>query len=329
MEKVKIGFVGTGQVAYRHLKEFDSMKNVEVTAVFDPKPENVEKFISQAPAGGIATYENFEELIKKSGVDGVVICSPHAFHLPQMRFAMDNGVNVMVEKPAVVTHEDYLELRDVVERTGGTLVVGYQRHYMPLVIGAKKLIEEGSIGDIFFISGFLAQDWVAVVKKAGRIWRLDPELSGRGQLTDSGSHFTAMLFFLTGMTAEEVGAFIDFHGEKVDVNTAFIVKFKEKAAGNFGILGVTASYGEYLMLWGKKGLIKLSLSENSYVQFNGEEKTREIPQAEPEAKSPADDFVKCILNKKKPATSLSVIEKVALLSDKIYEAYNSGTIAKV
>ncbi len=329
MKKVKIGFIGTGSIAYKHLKELNDTGKAEIVAVFDPKKENAERFIAQSASGGISTYGSDEELIEKGGVDGVVICSPHTLHLPQIKFAMENGIDVLVEKPAVVTYDEAVKLRKIVKRTKKALVVGYQRHYTSQVWGAKKIIDEGGIGDIFFVSGFLAQDWINLVTKSGRIWRFDPKLGGKGQLTDSGSHFVAMLFFLTGLTPVNIGAFIDFYDKKVDVNTACAVAFKEKALGNFGILGMDPNFRECLMLWGTKGVMKVSFSEDCYVHFNGEKEKKEIPAVEPEVKSPAEDLVRCILEGREPVTSLSIIEKVALLSDKAYESFRSGTIVKV
>jgi predicted dehydrogenase len=328
MEKVKVGFIGTGSIAYKHLKELNDTGKAEIVAVFDPKPESVKKFIEQASSHNISTYSSDEELIKKSGVKGVVICSPHTMHLSQIKLAMENGINVLVEKPAVVTYDESVKLRDIVANTKKVLVTGYQRHYIPLIWGARKIIEEGGIGDLFLISGFLAQDWLGGVTRSGRIWRFEPELAGRGQLTDSGSHFMAEIFFLTGLMPSDTVSFIDFQDKKVDVNSVFIIRFKENVIGSFGILGMDPSFRESLMLWGKKGVIKLSLSENSYVQYNGEKETKEIPTVEPAAKSPADDFIRCILEGKKTVTSLSIIEKVANVSDKIYDSFRSGTIVK-
>jgi len=324
MKNIKVGFIGCGSISYKHLRQLKEVEGTEIIGGFDPKRENVEKFISEAGEGKF--FENEEKLIKN--VDAVIICSPHTFHLSQIKLALENGVDVLVEKPAVVTHKEAVELKKIIKKTGKKVVVGYQRHYMELPLSVKKLVKEGKIGKIIFVSGFLAQGWLSGVRKSGRLWRFDPQLSGKGQLTDSGSHFVGMLFWITGLTPEKVGAFIDFCGEKVDINTSFSVKFKEGSLGSFGILGFDPSFRELMMIWGEKGVIKLSLFENSYIYLNGKKEPEEIPVIKPKIKSPVEDLIKCVKDGKNPETDISVIEKVSLLSDKIYESFNKDIIVR-
>ncbi len=49
--------------------------------------------------------------------------------------------------------------------------------------------------------------------------RTDPELSGRGQLNDSGSHLPDIIFWMTDLGVSEVSAFCDDLGTPVDINT--------------------------------------------------------------------------------------------------------------
>ncbi len=324
MEEIRVGFLGCGGISYGHLRRFKEMEGVKIVSVFDPKKENVEKFIKEA-GGSIEVYKSDRELIRKGSPDGVVITSPHTFHFPQIKLALENNVNVLVEKPAVVSYREAQEVKKLIRKTKRVFVVGYQRHYMGSFLGAKKILDEKKIGKIVFVSGYLAQDWINIVKNSGRIWRFDPKFSGGGQLVDSGSHFVAMLFYLTGLTPAKVASFIDYHGMKVDINTAFIVNFKEKVVGSFGILGIDPSFREALLIWGEKGVIKVSAyGETSYVHYYGKKETEPIPQASCGVNSPAQDFIECIRGKKKPQTPFSVVEKVALLSDKIYQSAKKG-----
>ena len=330
MDRVKIGFIGCGGISFKHLRHMKEIENVEIKGIFDPNKENVEKFLKEA-GENVEVCENEEEVVK-SGIDGVVICSPHTFHFQQMKLALENGVNVLVEKPAVVSYEEAVELKKLVEKSKKAVVVGYQRHYLPVIHGARKIIEEGKLGEINFISGYLAQNWVELIKerKGKWNWRLLPEFSGKGQLTDSGSHFVALLFFLTGLNPERVSAFIDFKGEKVDINTGFLVNFRENVIGSFAILGIDTGFREKMVIWGENGVMKISPSDNSFlVHYKGEENPVKIPEEKIEVKNPSQDLIKCITSHKKPETSLDIVEKVALLSDKIYEAFYQNSIVKV
>jgi len=328
MKNVKIGFIGCGGISYGHLRNLKGIKEVEIAGIFEPNKENAEKFIKES--GKVEIYKSEKDLIKKGKLDGVVICSPHTFHFSQIKLALENGVNVLSEKPVVVNYKEAVQVKNLLKKTGKILVPGYQRHYMENFLSVKKIIEDGKIGKIFFISGYLAQNWIEIIKNTPRAWRFEPKLSGGGQLTDSGSHFVAMLFWLTNLTPVEVGSFIDYHGMKVDINTCFIVKFKEGPIGNFGILGIDPNFREAMLIWGEKGVIKISAyGENSYIHLNGEKEPSALKSIKSDIKSPAEDFVKCILYGKKPQTPFSVIEKVALLSDKIYQSYKKKEITKI
>jgi len=319
MDKISVGFIGCGSISYRHLNALKNIDGVEITGVFDPSRENSEKFAKQA-GGNTKIYSSEEELIKKGNINGVVICSPHKFHFPQIKLALENDLHVLVEKPAIINSEEASQIKKLIEEKKKIFVVGYQRHYMGNFLGAKKAIEEGKIGRIVFISGFLAQGWVQIIKESKRIWRFDPEVSGGGQLMDSGNHFLAMLFYLTDLTPKDVYAFIDYRGMKVDINTSFIVKFEEGPIGSFGILGIDPDFREALLIWGENGVIKISACrENSYLHLNGEKEPFPIEEVPSPVKNPAEDFIECIRGNRQPQTPFSVIEKVITLTDKIYK----------
>ncbi|HOL66863.1 MAG TPA: Gfo/Idh/MocA family oxidoreductase [bacterium] len=328
MKEIRVGFIGCGSIAYGHLRKLKSMEGVRVFGVFDPKEENVEKFGQEA--GEIEVYRSDRQLVKKGKPDAVVINSPHTFHFSQIKLALENGVHVLVEKPAVVNYREARAVRRLLKKTGRVLVVGYQRHYLGPFLSVRKILQEKKLGKIIFLSGFLAQNWIAGVKKSGRVWRFDPKFAGGGQLTDSGSHFVASLFFMTGLTPAKVFAFIDYHGMKVDINTAFTVSFKEKAIGSFGILGIDPGFREALLIWGEKGVVKVSAAgEDCYVHYTGSPEPEPLPETKVEPDSPAEDLIWCLRGKKQPQTPFEVIEKVALLSDKVYASFQKGKVVKV
>ncbi|HOK56403.1 MAG TPA: Gfo/Idh/MocA family oxidoreductase [bacterium] len=316
---IKIGFVGCGGISYRHLNDLKNMKDVKIVSAIEPNEDNFKKF-QDTYGEKLNLYKDEEEMIEREKLDGVVICTPHTLHFSQIKIALQKGIDVLVEKPAVVTYEESIEIRKLIEKTGKNVVVAYQRHYMPVFNGARKIIKE-KFGNIIFLSGFLAQYYYEPISTR-RPWRINPQLSGKGQLTDSGSHFVALLFFLTGLTPEKVASFIDFRGEKVDMNSAFIVKFKEGAIGNFGILAFDPSFRENLFIWDdKNNVLKVSAMENSYAQFKGEKETKNIEGLEIDVKNPSEDLIKCIKKEKKTHTDWKIVENVSLLSDMVYKAY--------
>ncbi len=68
-------------------------------------------------------------------------------------------------------------------------------------------------------------------------WRQVPELSGGGQLNDSGSHIVDIILWTSGLTAESVHGYIDNCETSVDINSAVGVKFTNGAQGTINIMG--------------------------------------------------------------------------------------------
>jgi len=322
---IKIGFIGCGGISYRHLNALKNIPDVKIVSAIEPNEENLKKFI-ESYGENLKVYEDEEEMIEREKLDGVVICSPHTFHFSQIKIALEKNIDVLVEKPAVVNYHEAIEIKNIMEKRVRRVVVAYQRHYMPVFNEVKKIIED-NFGKIIFLSGFLSQYWLGLFKTSDekRAWRLNPEFAGKGQLTDSGSHFVASIFFLTNLSPEKIASFIDFRGERVDINSAFIVKFREGAIGNFGILGYDPSWREGLYIWDENNnLVYVSLSDNSYVQFKGDKERKIINGIEIDVKNPCEDFIKCIKGEKQPHTNWEIIEKVAILSDMVYKSYFEG-----
>lgn len=316
---IKVGFIGCGGISYRHLSDIKKIKDVKVVSVIEPNENNFKRF-EEYYGEKLNLYTNEEEMIEKEKLDGVIICTPHTLHFSQIKSALEKGINVLVEKPAVVKYEEAVEIREIMKKKNKKVVVAYQRHYNPIFNSVRKLIKQ-EFGKIVFLSGFLAQYYYEPIK-INRPWRADPKFSGKGQLIDSGSHFVAMIFFLTDLTPEKIASFVDFRDEKIDMNSAFIVKFKEGAIGNFGILAFDPSFRESLFIWDdRNNVIKVSAMENSYLQLKGEKIPKEIEPLNIDVENPVEDFIRCITEGKEPHTSWDIIEKVALLSDMVYKSH--------
>src|SRR5581483_554736 len=78
----------------------------------------------------------------------------------------------------------------------------------------RNVIARGDLGDIYLVTGVCAQPWLKVV--AGT-WRTTLDLSGGGNLYDSGAHMFNAMLYLTGLSATEVFAFVDNKDQEVDV----------------------------------------------------------------------------------------------------------------
>jgi myo-inositol 2-dehydrogenase/D-chiro-inositol 1-dehydrogenase len=99
---VRIGMVGAGAVAARHVRTLLAMDGVEVAAVADPALDRARELADEA---GAATYPNHMELLDAERLDAVYICVPPFAHGAPELAVIDAGLPMFVEKPVAIDQE--------------------------------------------------------------------------------------------------------------------------------------------------------------------------------------------------------------------------------
>ena len=102
LSKVRIGMVGAGAVAARHVRTLLAMDGVEVAAVADPALERAGALAAEA---GAAVHPNHMELLEAERLDAVYICVPPFAHGPPELAVLDAGLPMFVEKPVAIDQE--------------------------------------------------------------------------------------------------------------------------------------------------------------------------------------------------------------------------------
>ncbi|MGC8835289.1 MAG: Gfo/Idh/MocA family protein, partial [Armatimonadota bacterium] len=210
------------------------------------------------------------------------------------------NAHVLVEKPMVNWVGDAVMISKMVLGTGLHLVICYQRHYTPIYVTARKVVQDGLIGDITAFEVYLAQRW------GGGGWRGDPRFSGGGQPNDSGSHLQDMLLWITGLLPTKVEGTTDTRFQDdwgnlvpkfVEINSYSDITMENGAQGKLTIIGNTkVGFEEWVVLEGTKG--KLEIREGKLLHTkNGS--TEEIQPQMPEGypSSNIDNLVGLITGK--------------------------------
>ena len=217
--------------------------------------------------------EDYRELLDRP-LDAVVISTPHSRHFEHAKAALERGLHVMVEKPMTIDAEEAWDLAETSRRRGLHLLVPYGWNYAPYIQEAKRLLDDGGIGTIEFVSLTMASPIRQLL--AGRetphgegdmfrpdsaTWA-DPAVAGGGYGPAQLSHGTGMLFFLTPLRAGEVFAFMTGPGSRVELYDAISVKFGSGAigtiAGSSGIPGAH-KFQLDLRLFGSEGMLLIDV----------------------------------------------------------------------
>jgi predicted dehydrogenase len=323
-DKVRIGLIGCGGITHLHVGQLAAIPEAEIVALNDTSEGSIARLQERFPVTkGLPVFADYKEMLDTMKLDAVEISTPHTLHFQQAMDALDHGVNVLIEKPMVCTVGDAKTLMTHAKARDLIVELSYQRHFQPQYRYIKKAIEEGQIGTVTFVSALQCQNWKRAVSGT---WRQIPELSGGGQLNDSGSHLIDMLLWLTGLTVEEVYAFVDNLGTPVDINSALSVKFTNSAQGTVSVVGDAPNWWEDFTIWGDKGALYYRNGSLSQCGMDG---AMFQPENLPEGSNPDRNFVDAIQGKDvvwaPPVCGLRVIE----LTEAAWKSAKLGAPVKV
>src|SRR3546814_20840446 len=113
-------------------------------------------------------FRSFEEMITKERqlpvekrMDFVSIVTPNHAHFAPAMMALENGFNVVIEKPITFTLEEAKQLKQKVEETGLMLLLTHTYAGYPMVKEARNMIKEGALGRIRRIYVEYPQGWLS------------------------------------------------------------------------------------------------------------------------------------------------------------------------
>jgi len=308
---VNVAFIGTGGVSAGHIKRMRDNPSAKIVALCDTNKKAL-KERAKLVGRKLPFYSDYEAMLAKEDIDAVVICTPHTLHYQQAMDCLDRGIHVLVEKPMVCSVDKAKKLLAKAEEVGKTLMVSYQRHYQPEFLWAHDAIQEGKLGNIFYISSYLSQNWAGITST----WRGRKELSGGGELMDSGSHIVDIVCYLSQLQPVEVTAFVSnefAQNEEVDILSSLSIRFDNRAIASISINGNSPWY-ESMIVSGTKGTLFFG-PETRWRLQSGEYTT--LPKL-PEPRSPDANFIAVIQGKEEPLSTGRDALKVVQITQAAY-----------
>ena len=265
--QVRIGFIGCGGISHGHVRNIAAIPEARIVALCDTDPTRIKVMKAGHPqTKDLPEFDDYKKMLDALEMDAVEIHTPHTLHFEQIMASLDKGLHVLTEKPMVCSVSHAKQVVEKVEQTGKVLLVSYQRHFQGQFRYMRDVIQSGQLGEVQFVSALQCQDWKR--SQQGR-WRLDPKLSGGGQLNDSGSHLVDILLWITGLRVREVSAFIENRGARVDIDSAVAIRFEKNAVGTLSVLGASPGWRESLTIWGSKGVLSLGPGPLTLQTYSG------------------------------------------------------------
>lgn len=149
--KLKIGIIGTGWIAECHMDSYLKMDDVEIVAGADLVPGKADAFFKRYGLENVRTYPSHKELIDNEELDAVSVCTYNMTHAECTIYALEHGVNVLLEKPMCVTLDEAVEIRRAEKKSGKVLSIGFQPRFDANMKEIKKIVESGELGKIYYI----------------------------------------------------------------------------------------------------------------------------------------------------------------------------------
>ncbi len=153
-KKLRIGFIGCGWIAGSHIRSFMKQPDVEIVAGCDLIPGKAEAFFKAHGVQGVKTdYASHKEMIddKSLELDAVTICTYNRQHAGPAIYALNNGLNVLLEKPFTVTLDEAVEVCRAEKASGKLLSIGFQPRMDANMKMIKKIVDSGALGQIYYI----------------------------------------------------------------------------------------------------------------------------------------------------------------------------------
>ncbi len=196
---IRFGVLGMGRAFTLMLPTFLVDQRLQLVAGFDPRVSSRTAFESTF---GARTYASEEEVCADPDVEWVYIATPHQLHTAHVELAATHGKHVLVEKPLSISLEDGARMVDACRRAGVWLIVGHSHSFNAPVLQARRLISEGSYGQVRMIEALQYTDFLY---RPRRPEELDTRQGG-GVVFSQAAHQVDVVRLLAGGLVESVRA---------------------------------------------------------------------------------------------------------------------------
>jgi predicted dehydrogenase len=148
--RLKVAVIGLGYWGPNLLRNLVELEGAEVVTICDSRSDRLEQWGKRYPA--VARTTSYLDVLSDDRIDAVVIATPVSTHFELAAQALRFGKHTFVEKPLAGSADEAAELVRLARRAGRVLMPGHTFLYSPPVVLVKELIDQGDLGEIYFVS---------------------------------------------------------------------------------------------------------------------------------------------------------------------------------
>lgn len=238
---VLVGVGGYGGLIAEEVLENAQKHNAFIKAIVEPFLESspVKDVIKEK---NIKVYGDLSDFYKENKADIAIISTPIHLHKDQCILAMENGSDVLCEKPIAPTLQDAYEMKNCAEKTGRNLNIGFQLSHAPAILKLKEDILNNKFGK--FQGAYATICWPRNSVYFARPWAAKAKINGKWVLDsiamNACAHYLHNMFFLAGeflgksAQPEKIGAKLFRANDIETYDTALIeVKIRDNISLKF------------------------------------------------------------------------------------------------
>ena len=216
-----------------------------VGGVFNPDFEDNIGFAKKIGLPTNRIYKDFDTLIEEEiklpiaeRMQVVSILTPNFLHFPMAKKLLENGFNVICEKPMTTSYEEAKILEDTLNLAKTVFAVTYTYTGYPMVRQMREMIINGDIGEIQKIDVQYYQGWINPIihnkEQRSSTWRLDPQKGGISCCVgDIGTHAFDMLEYVSGLKVESILADLNYlyDDNQMDIDGTILIRCSKNVKG--------------------------------------------------------------------------------------------------
>lgn len=275
---MKYALIGCGRIAVNHIKAVVE-NNIDMVAACDIKLEKIDQLVEKTKYNkDFKKYSDYKKMIDENlDLEFVSIATESGIHAEIALYCIENGINVIIEKPMAMSMEDANKIINLSKEKNVKVSVCHQNRFNIAVHKTRKAMDEGRFGKLSH--GSIHVRWNRNKNYYDQApWRGKWESDG-GCLMNQCIHGIDLLRWMLGEEVEEVYGVTkqQFHDylECEDIGMA-VLKFKNGAVATVeGTVNVyPQNLEETLYLFGEDGTVKIGGKSTNNIDvwnFKGED----------------------------------------------------------
>ena len=217
---MKFAVIGLGSFGIKRAQSIKNSKKAELVAIYDTNSEIAEKGKIKL---NVPILE-YNKILKDKSINVLCICVPNKYHKEIIIAALKSKKHVFCEKPISRNLKEAKEILDATKSSENILQVGSNHRFFESVLYAKKLVDQGTIGEILSFNGRIGHNG----ERLKDSWFWNKEISGGGTLLDNGCHLLDLSRFFIGEFISGTGLISNTYWKNIEVEDTASGIFKTK-----------------------------------------------------------------------------------------------------